>query len=164
VAYTPRGGGMDLRVMSPNLAEITARVRAAGSDRTIVRELEREINDAARPIRPEVRANVRTVLPAGGGLNEWVARSAARVKGIRGPRVAGVHLSWSRRSLAGASNLNAIDRGRVRHPPPRRRSGRWYNQPVPPKSISSVVKRHQPAFEQAVKDAVNTAMRKVGLS
>jgi len=155
---------MDLRVTSANLAEVTARVRAAGSDRTIVRELEREINAAARPIRPEVRANVRAELPASGGLGEWVARSAARVKGIRGPRVAGVHLSWSRRSLAGASNLNAIDRGRVRHPLFGRRPGRWYNQPVPPKSISSVVKRHKPAFERAVVDAVNTAMRKVGLS
>lgn len=84
-------------------------------------------------VRKAVRARAVATLPKGGGLNAWVAR----VRFTSDVRVAGdtvrVKIKAGRNSAGGRSDINAIDRGRVRAPTFGYRGPRgWHQQAVDP--------------------------------
>jgi ketopantoate reductase len=165
VARRGAQAGLDIRLLSTNIAAVGAAVRAAGNDRTIVNEMTKEIKAAAKPLRPEIRANAVQILPHRGGLGAWVAKAAIRVAVKRGTRAAGVTLVGSRSKGTGKkAHLRSIEDGLVRVPVNRRnRRGAWREQAVPSGFMSEVVEEHGDEFRAAIVVAVDRAMRQVGL-
>jgi hypothetical protein len=96
------------------------------SEHRIYEQLKKRMREPVRDVRKAVRARALATLPAGGGLNAWVA--AGRLKAqieAAGARVV-VHLSDGRNSARNRSDFNRIDAGKVRHPAWGRRGlGQW---------------------------------------
>ena len=119
--------------MSITLGTLRRRLHRLGHGE-IVRQVRREIDKPLPIIRAKVRLSARRKLPKGGGLAEWAAAAhlTAQVSVVGSTVTA--HLKVHRTSLFRASDLRALDRGRVRHPAwGRRNSDAWSIQLVTPK-------------------------------
>jgi hypothetical protein len=117
---------------------------AAKGDKDLTKRAYRAIGDAAKPVTREVPASARTTLPRAGGLGDWVARAPVKTNIRLGARSVSARIT-SRQSKAasgrirraayaahrgrkratraetqhlgkGEIDLNAINRGRIRHP------------------------------------------------
>lgn len=97
------------------LALLGKALRKLGSDRTIVKNLAKRIRKLAAPIRQELKASALATLPAGGGLNLWVAKARVNVAIRRGVDTAGVDIVEGRNSSRRRSDLRKINQGSVRH-------------------------------------------------
>jgi hypothetical protein len=152
----------DFRVVSADIAKVAATVRRIGSDRTIVKNMAKEMRRSATPLRKLIRANAIRTLPRRGGLNAWVAKSSITANVKRGPRTAGVTLVGSKSKGTGKrADLEAIDRGLVRVPQKGNREAPWRAQAVPPGFMTDVVNAHKDEFRQALVVAVDRAMREL---
>jgi hypothetical protein len=124
---------------------------------TVPREVRREIDKPLPVIRARVKASALRKLPKSGGLNAWgaAAHLTAQVHLI-GDTV-NAKIKVHRTSLHRASDLRALDRGRVRHPAwGRRRSGDWSLQMVTPRVYSKpIVESHE--WRRAVERAADNA-------
>jgi hypothetical protein len=117
----------------PTVQELARRVRGIADRGRVVRLVAEELDAVIPSVEDGIRHRAVSVLPAAGGLGAWVAalqiRSSVR---LFGRRVRATLVGY-RRSIGGASDINAIDRGRVRHPSwGRRGPGDWHVQRVPP--------------------------------
>jgi hypothetical protein len=145
--------------MADSIAKLARDLRGFNADATVVKALRTEINKPVPAVRKKIRANAIAILPAGGGLGQWVA--AGRVTSI--VKVAGrtvtVTLKGGRSSVnKKASDFNAIDRGRVRHPSwGRRWEGQWHNQGVQPKFFSGPA-GEETEWAKAITAAVDKAL------
>lgn len=150
--------------LEPNPAEqisrLAAEIRRVGDGRVIVNEMTKRIRRSAGPIRKAVKASAVTVLPSGGGLGAWVARSSVRVAVRRGTRSAGVAVVGGRRSTGGRTHLRRIDAGKVRAPYYGHRTA-WHLQAVTPGFFTKPMEARAGAFRDEVVEAVNEAERKV---
>lgn len=156
--------GVLVTVTARNIAAVAAAVRQLGDGRTIPNNMARTIRRAVPPIRRQIRTHELAVLPHRGGLNEWVARALVRANVRRGPRAAGVKLVQGRNSLGGRSDLARLDQGIVRAPAWGNREA-WHTQTVTAHAFTDGA-AGGPALDEfrgAVVDAVEDAMRQVGL-
>jgi hypothetical protein len=115
------------------LDQLIVDLRRFEARKDVVKELRKEIRKPVPAVRKAIKKRARATLPKSGGLNRWVAstRITAQVK-LSGS-AAGVRLRGARKSLKGKSDVNAINRGRVRHPSwGRRGRGQWHVQRVEP--------------------------------
>lgn len=124
---------------------VAAELKSFDGRREVVKAMRRAIREPVPAIRAAVKASALARLPQRGGLAEWVAASrlSASVK-VTG-RVVGLLVKGGRNKMTGGrSDVNAIDRGRVRHPSwGRRWDGQWHTQLVPAAFFTD------PATEQA---------------
>lgn len=123
----------------------------------VPREVRREIDKPLPIIRARVKKSALGRLPKSGGLAAWAAAAhlTAQVHLIGDTVTA--HLKVHRTSLHRASDLRALDRGRVRHPAwGRRRSGDWSIQLVKPKTYSEPI-MGSPEWRRAVVRASDQA-------
>lgn len=106
----------------------------------VLTAIEKGIRKPVPAARRAVRARALETLPAGGGLNKWVAKARinAKVK-VTGDRV-NVHFKGGRDASGHRADLNRLDLGRVRHPAwGRRGEGQWALQAVTPQFFSEPV-------------------------
>lgn len=97
----------------------------------LVRELRKEFRKPIPAVRKSIRARALSTLPAGGGLNKWAAKTRITADVKLSGRTVSVRLIGKRDSAKGKSDVNALDRGRVRHPSwGRRGAGQWHTQTV----------------------------------
>ena len=98
----------------------------------VVKQLRKEFRKPVPAVRKAIRRRALDTLPAGGGLNKWVAKTriTARVQ-VTGRAVA-VTLKGGRNSSNGKrSDIRRLDKGKVRHPSwGRRGEGKWHSQSV----------------------------------
>lgn len=123
----------------------------------VTRQVQREIDAPLPIIRARVVASALAKLPHRGGLAAWAAAahltSSVRVAGD----VVTMELRIHRTSLYRASDLRALDRGRVRHPAWGRRGGRdWSIQLVTPKVYSEPITK-SPEWRRAAARAAQRA-------
>jgi hypothetical protein len=116
-----------------SFVEFAAELRRFDDRRVVVRELGKDVRTLLPPVRKAVRARALEILPKTGGLGAWVAESrvtlAIRISG----RQVGVVIKAGRDSIKGRSDMDAVDRGRVRHPTwGHRGKGQWQTQSVTP--------------------------------
>jgi len=131
--------------------------RLSRTSPAISRRAREEIDKPLPIIRARVRASALGKLPKSGGLNAWAAAAhlTAQVRGTGATITA--HLKVHRTSLRKASDLRALDRGRVRHPAwGRRASGDWSVQTVTPKVYSEPISE-SPEWRRAVIRAAEVA-------
>lgn len=114
------------------LAQVARDLKAAG-DRDLRRELFRGIQRSAKPLKAEAKSAALDELPKSGGLSVEIANSRWSVNtrlGVRNPSIRIV--GRGRINESGREHdLNALDRGRLRHPTwGRRGPNDWKNQSV----------------------------------
>ncbi len=91
--------------------QLARRMRAAGRG-DLLKELQKALKLAVKPVTPKTRARARQVLPTRGGLAARVARAPQRVTARAGNTTTSVRVT-----VAGKrSGAAAADAGRVRHP------------------------------------------------
>ena len=157
--WTVDGSAADLRRLS-------ARLRATGQS-GLKRNIGKAIRAATVPAREAVRAEIRDVMPHGGGLNEWLARSSITSAVLTGPKTAGVVVRAGKRG----HNLRAINNtGKARHPT---RSGpgfrttnrkKWSSTDVPDHFWEHALEPFGPAVREALKVAQNVTAHEAGFN
>lgn len=119
--------------MAVSAEQLAAELRAFDGRRALVQAARRGITRALPAVRRAVKASAMETLPAGGGLNAWVAAARLAVKISYASRSAGIRLRGSRKSTADKSDLTGIDAGKVRAPSwGRRSSAAWHTVTVTP--------------------------------
>lgn len=146
------------------IAAVAAAVRRAGTDRTIVKAMDRRIQDWGRLPAEDIRIAFIRRLPHEGGLNDWMARASVRAKMLRGVRSAGVRLVTGRKHK-GKTRMNAsrLDRhGIVRAPSwGRRARGEWHEVRVPKGIVTDAVEQNVDEFRDRIDEAVAAAWDRV---
>lgn len=143
-----------------SIDRLVAELRAFDGRREVVQQLRREIRKPLPAVRKAVARSATTRLPGRGGLGKWAAKTRVTAVVAVSGRTAGVRVKGARQSLRGASDIRALDRGRVRHPSwGRRRPGQWHVQLVRPQFFTDPVgdaKVWQAACVAAVDHALDT--------
>lgn len=124
----------------------------------LIRIVARELDDVIPHVEKGIRARAVALLPRGGGLGAWVSaltiRSSVRVAARR----ARARLVGHRTSLGGVADIDAIDRGRVRHPAwGRRGPNDWFIERVPAGFFTGGDER--PVWEAAAQRGLDEAWR-----
>jgi hypothetical protein len=124
----------------------------------VVREVRAEIDKPLPIIRARVKASALGKLPKRGGLAAWAAAAHLTAQVSVSGNTVTAAIKVHRTSLYKASDLRALDRGRVRHPAWGRRSpGSWSVQMVTPRVYSEPIEgspEWRAAVERACGDAV----------
>lgn len=146
--------------MAVTVQQLARAARQVADRGRVVRLVADELDAVIPGLEDGIRARALSILPSGGGLNVWVAglrlRSTVRLFGRRVRATIVGH----RRSIGGASDIDAIDRGRVRHPSWGRRSpGDWHVQTVTPGFFSR--SEDAPVWAAAAQRGLNRAWAEV---
>lgn len=155
--------GIDIDVVSKDIARLASSVRRLGADRTIVNNMAKRVRASVPPIRQAVRDNALRILPKRGGLNRWVARVSVNARVRRSASNAGVSLAIGRNSAKQRTDSAKIDAGRLRAPLFGDRRY-WHLQAVRPGFASKAVTEEgvtefRKQVVLAVDDAVEEALR-----
>jgi hypothetical protein len=129
----------------------------------VIKELRVGIRQPVPTVRKAIKANAIATLPAGGGLNRWVASTRVTAQIKITSYSARVRLRGGRNSARKRSDIDAIDRGRVRHPSwGRRGPGQWHSQAVSARFFTepaASAPQWMPAIDDAVARAFDTLRR-----
>jgi hypothetical protein len=87
---------------------LSKRLKAAGKTE-LRKELNKTMNNAAKPLIPKIRQAAATKLPQSGGLAQRIAKKPYRAQTRTGAKTAGVR-------IVGTKVDPRIDQGRVAHP------------------------------------------------
>jgi len=146
---------VDIRVTGADqLAAVAKRLKDAG-DRTLRRELLSGIRLSTRPLIASVREAARTELPKRGGLAARVAESKIGVRTTSSGSRVGVRIV-----AKSGFDLDAIDKGQVRHPV-FGHLDRWVVQPVEPGWWSQTLADGAPVVRAALIVVMDAVARKV---
>jgi len=113
--------------------QLVRELKAFDGRREVTKAMGKGIRKAVQPARKAIKKVALSTLPAGGGLNVWVSKTRINVQIKTAGRRAGVKLKGGRNSLGGRSDINAVDRGRVRAPSwGHRTKASWHTVTVTP--------------------------------
>ena len=157
---------MDGKVVGVEKMNALARdLKGVANKKEILKALRKELKEPVPKVRAGIRAEALRILPGRGGLGAWVAKAriAASVK-VNTGRSAGITLKAGRNSQGQRSDLDAIDRGRVRAPSwGRRTRASWHTQQVAPGFMSdTVAEKYAADWTRAASDAVDKVVRDLG--
>lgn len=126
--------------------------------KAVVKALRVAIRKPVPQIRAAIKSAASTKLPKRGGLNRWVASTKVTASVIQKSRTVGLKLTGGRNSAGGRSDINAIDRGRVRAPAwGRKGPGQWHTQTVTAGFFTDTAADHADDVQQATTAAVDQA-------
>jgi len=157
---------VDAKVTGAESLNALARdLRGVADRKEILKQLRKELREPLPRVRQGIRDAARRMLPGRNGLGAWVAKAriTASVRVSTSNR-AGITLKGGRNSQGARSDLNAIDRGRVRAPSwGRRGPGAWHNQTVTAGFMSDTVADDYAAeWQKAALDAVDKVVISLG--
>lgn len=146
--------------MSITLATLRRRLHRLGHGE-ITRQVRRELDEPLPVIRAKVKLSALAKLPKSGGLAAWGAAAYLTAQVATAGSTVTAHLKVHRTSLYRASDLRALDRGRVRAPSwGRRGSDDWHIQLVTPRVYTEPI-TEAPEWPAAVERAAARAARVV---
>jgi len=139
------------------LQDLSRDLKASGAD-SLRKEMRKGLRDSAKIVVRSVKEHAPDRLPQRGGLADLVARSSFSVQ----TWTTNVKIRVKRRQQTGGKlmDLNALDRGRVRHPLHGNRS-RWYNQSVPSGSITDAAARAIPEAQREMGKVMDETAKKL---
>lgn len=173
--------GAKIRADTKQFQALGKGLKAAG-DGAIKKKLYKGVSRATKPARAEIRQSAISILPRGGGLNQWAATltvttrqfyqgngAGVLIKGGKNAKTKTVRSSFigplkpgqkrtrkTRRkgTFGKAADMNALNRGRVWHP-------FWGRMPHPPERGVQVLKRSATGFfDKPLDGKVGKRMRK----
>lgn len=153
------GGIVDVQVQgAEDIARLARRMKEVGN-RDLRNEMVRGLRAVAKPVIKDMKQSARSNLPASGGLNRFIAGSSIRAQVKSGTHTAGVAIKANRSKKSGASDLNRIDQGRLRHPVFGR--GRWVTQSVKAGVFSKPTERSAAEVQRQMQHVLQAIERKL---
>lgn len=142
---------------------VAADLKAFDGRREVVKALRRSIREPVPTIRAAVKARALAILPQRGGLAAWVAETKVSASVKVSSRVVGLLVKGGRNKITGGrSDINAINRGRVRAPSwGRRWEGQWHTQTVQPGFFTDAAMESADVVQRVTTDAVDRAFDQV---
>lgn len=137
---------------------VYAQLAAFEDKREVLKAMRRAIRPPAKDIIQAIKRRAVEILPHAGGLGAWVAELKVGTSiSINGRRVR-LRLRGSRNSLRDVSDLDAIDRGRVRAPSwGRRNPPAWHLEAVPSGFFTDTARDNADLVQHAIADSVDNA-------
>lgn len=137
---------------------VHAQLAAFEDKREVLKAMRRAIREPVPRIRDAIKAKAIAILPRAGGLGAWVAELKVSSQISVTARRVRLRLRGSRNSLREQSDLDAIDRGRVKAPAwGHRRPTAWHVQMVPSGFFTDTGAEQADDVEQAISGAVDSA-------
>lgn len=139
--------------MADDLTRLIADLKGVSDRKDILKEVRRTIRGPLPNTRKNVKAAAVRTLPTRNGLGKWVAGTRLSAKIKLTASAVSVNIRGGRNSAGSKkrSDINAIDRGRVRHPSwGRRGPGQWHTQTVVPGFFTKTVEEQRPEYVEAV--------------
>lgn len=162
--WTVDGSVADFRLLQIRLKETGQVGLRKNMSKTIV--------TATAPARQAVKAELEQIMPRGGGLNEYLAKSQITTSVLTGPRSAGVVLRG--RTAAGArrdkGQFRLINQGMIRHPvfadkSKARKDWHWVTQTgLPAGWWEGTLRNFGPLVEAALIASMNATAREAGFT
>jgi hypothetical protein len=138
-------------------------LRGFRARREVLQQLRKRIREPVPAVRRSIRKEALRTLPHRGGLGAWVASTRITVQIRVSARTARVTLKGGHRSRRGATDLRAINRGRVRAPSwGHRGPGAWHTQSVPAGFFTrpaAEAREWRAAIDTAIDQALDTIRR-----
>lgn len=121
------------------------------------------------PARKAVKAELQAVMPKGGGLNEYLAKSKITTAVLTGARTAGVEVRGrgpKDRGRSSKSQFRRINQGVVRHPTFGHRDNPqdWQDTKVPSGWWEDALRPFGPAVEMLLIESMNVTAREAGFT
>ena len=149
-----------LDIQTADYKAFAQRLKAA--DRKVSSALRARVRDASKPLAEAVAKDGPEGLPESGGLADWLrqakpslsmtqTRVAIKLTGLKGSRT------------QKTSDLNAINRGRLRHPvyaQPGRKAG-WANQPVQAGTYDAAIDTHGAEALEDIARVLDDVMKEI---
>ncbi len=129
-----------------------------GAEAPIRRAIRKGLRETAKPLGEDMRDGGADRMPKRGGLSARVARSAVSLRTAGGVG-AGARVEVALRSRDGY-DLNAMDRGSIRHPVFGR--GPWVAQSVPGRGFSDAFDRGAPKVRRELLRQIEHAIDEIG--
>lgn len=151
------------RVESDSLKRLIRDLRKFEDKKVVLAHLRKELRRPLPAVRKAIRGRALATLPSTGGFAAWVAmlRITARIR--TAGRSAGVTLVGGRNSTGARSDVDAIDRGRLRAPSwGRTGRGDWHTQEVTPQFFTGPageIDQWQRVALDAIEQAADTLAR-----
>ena len=146
---------------SASIDAFVRELKAFNGRKEILKQLRTEMRKPLPEVRRKIKARALTTLPRSGGLNRWAASTRITAKIAVTGRAVKVTVKGGRNSSGGASDIKALDRGRVRHPSwGRRGRGQWHIQRVS-EGFFTVPVVESPEWRQACLAAVDRALETI---
>lgn len=136
--------------------------RLKAADRKVANGLRARVREAGKPLAEAIAQDGPEGLPESGGLAEWL-RGAKPSLSMTQTRVAIKLTGLTGTRTRKTSDLNAINRGRLRHPVyarPGRKAG-WVNQLVPAGTYDAAIDKHAEAALGDIAQALDDVMREI---
>lgn len=117
-------GGLEVRVLSADLAKVAARIRTEGR-KDLSRELSSALNRAAGSVRGSIRESAAETMPSG---YTFALTKSLQWRNTRrsGAQQASLRLTTFADGVKERRDILALEDGRLRHPLWGRRLDRWY--------------------------------------
>lgn len=148
-------GGMSVRVEG---AEQLARVAGAatGAGPKFRKELLAGIRKQGKPVITDVKAEAVSTLPAGGGLNDFIAKSSFGVRTRTSGKQAGIRVVATKKN----HDIESINKGIARHPLWGNK-GHWFNTPVKPGFFDRPIEGRAPEFARGIHVVMDDLLRDI---
>lgn len=148
----------------PDWRIVYAEIKAFDDKREVVKAMRKGIREPVPAIRKAIKARALSILPKRGGLNRWVSSIRVNASIKINSRQVSMRVKGGRNSSGTRSDIDAIDRGRVRAPSWGRKGiGQWHTQTVsdgffktPAQDAADQVLH---AIDGAIDDALETLRR-----
>lgn len=141
-------GAEDLERLGKQLKEL--------GDKELRRELFRGFARATKPLKEAASDRAVRELPKRGGLNRWVAASKLATRTRVSGKNVGVRIVGTKKG----SDVEAIDRGRLRHPVFGNRKV-WVTQEVKPGWFTVAIQAGAPGVQRELVEVMDDVARKV---
>lgn len=131
-----------------------ARLLRSIDDKELRKDFHAALNRATKPLKAAAQNNAAATLPSRGGLAALVASGSWRTSAKTG-RDAGVRIA-----VKGKADLDALDRGTLRHPVFGNR-GTWVTQQVTPGWFSKPMEAGAPEVRKELLAAIDEIVRRL---
>lgn len=133
--------------------------RLKAADRKVASSLRARVREAGKPLAEAIAQDGPEGLPESGGLADWL-RAAKPGLSMTQTRVAIKLTGLTGTRTRKTSDLNAINRGRLRHPvwaQPGRKAG-WANQQVPAGTYDAAIEKHAETALDSIQRVLDDVM------
>jgi hypothetical protein len=124
-----------------------------GAEKSVARSLRKRLREAGKPLADGVLKDGPEGMPSRGGLADWLRQS----KGAISMTQTKLQIKLSR---GGKHDLNAINRGRLRHPVYGNRKA-WAGQEVPAGTYDAAFDKHGEQALPAVAQVLDDIMKEI---
>lgn len=135
------------------LEHLGQKLKAA--DKTLSKNLRRDLRLAAKPVTASIRASLAAGLPKRGGLARFMGTASVGVRTTLSGKNTGIRIQAQKRG----HDLAGLDKGKIRHPVYGR--GKWVEQDVPEGLVTKPFEAELPLLRRGVQAAMDATAHEI---